>query len=122
MVDVDEKKNYLLISGKEFGYFHTKTDRVFYKQKHPDWPIYVANKDTTVRVPLSLEIISGMMTTDNIYTCALDKSLRKWDKQSGELIETFALHQGTPSAMDISEDESQLVSVDLMGNIIFQDL
>lgn len=97
-------------------------DSVFYQNKHPDWPIYVADKDTTVNVPLNLEIISGIMTADNIYTLGLDKSLRKWEKQSGELIETYSLHRGTPSAMDISKDESQLVTVDLLGKIHFWNL
>ena len=62
------------------------------------------------------------MTADNIYTLGLDKSLRKWEKQSGELIETYSLHRGTPSAMDISKDESQLVTVDLLGKIHFWNL
>jgi len=122
LIDVDDQNNYLMLSGKEFSFFDTKADSIVYSQKHPDWPIYVADKDTTVKVPLHLEIISGIITTYTIYTCGLDKSLRKWDKQSGELMNTYLLSKNTPSAMDIAKDGGQLVIVDLGGNIQFQEL
>ncbi|MEJ4088308.1 hypothetical protein [Galbibacter orientalis] len=122
LMDVDENRNYMLLSGKEFSYYNKKMDSLLFKQKHPNWPIYVADKDTTVNVPLSLEIISGLMTTNNIFTLGLDKSFRKWDKHSGELLKTYTLYQNTPTAMDLAEDESQLVIVDLGGAIKFQEL
>ena len=107
---------------KEFGFFDTKADSLRYTQQHPDWPVYVADKDTIINVPLSLEITSGIITVNTIYTCGLDKSLRRWDKQSGNLLTTYPPCENTPSAMDISQDQEQLVIVDLGGGITFQEL
>ncbi|MDG3581240.1 WD40 repeat domain-containing protein [Galbibacter pacificus] len=122
LADVDSEANFLLIDGKEFGYYNTASDSLYYSKKHPDWPIYLADKDTTVNVPLNLEVITGLMTKGHLYTYGLDKSIRKWNKPSGAIVETYSKHRATPSAMDITQDRSQLVTVDLKGGIEFWDL
>ena len=122
IVDVDDEKNLLLVGGKEFAFYNQKNDSTYFKKKHPNWPIHLPGKDSIVNVPLNLEIISGLTTKKSIYTYGLDKSIRKWDKSSGNLTDTYSKHKGTPSGMDISEDESQLVTVDLLGKVQFLDL
>ncbi len=122
LIDVDHEGNCLLFSNKQFAFYSKETDDFRFQKRHPDWPMYIADRDTTIYIPLSLHLISGVLTEKHIYTCGLDKSIRKWDKLSGELIETFLQHPGTISAVALSEDESQLVSVDLMGEVKFWDL
>lgn len=122
IVDVDDEKNLLLVGGKEFTLYNQKNDSVYFKKKHPNWPIHLPAKDSIVNVPLNLEIISGLIAKKSIYTYGLDKSVRKWDKLSGNLTKTYTDHKGTPSGMDIAEDESQLVTVDLLGEIEFWNL
>lgn len=122
LIDVDRNENYLLLSGKQFSFYNPKSDSTVFTKKHPNWPIYLANKDSILNVPLNLEITLGLMTTTAIYTSGLDKSLRKWDKSNGELLETYSHYRNTPSAMAIAEDESQLVVVNLGGQVKFQEL
>ena len=122
LIDVDRNENYLLLSGKQFSFYNPKADSTVFTKKHPNWPIYLANKDSILNVPLNLEITLGLMTTTAIYTSGLDKSLRKWDKSNGELLETYSHYRNTPSAMAIAEDESQLVVVNLGGQVKFQEL
>lgn len=122
LADVDDENNLLLTGGKEFAFYHSEQDSVYYRKAHPDWPIYLADRDTIVNVPLSLEINFALMTGESVYTCGLDKSLRKWDKRSGALAETFSSHRNTPSGMDMNTGKTQLVTVDLGGNIRFWDL
>lgn len=122
LVDVDHEENFLMMGGKEFAFYSSQHDSIYYKKKHPDWPIHIPEKDTIVNIPISRDLITGLLTENNIYTIGLDRSLRKWDKQSGNLIETYLKHKGSISAMDITKDRSQLVTVDLEGEIEFWDL
>ena len=119
---VDDKKNILLIKGKEFAFYNSKLDSVLYKKNHPNWPIHLSDKDSIVNVPLSLEVISGFATNKFVYTYGLDKSIRKWSKLSGDLTETYSKHKGTLSGMDINNYENQLVTVDLLGKIRFWEM
>lgn len=122
IADVDDKKNILLIKGKEFAFYNSKLDSVLYKKKHPNWPIHLPDKDSIVNAPLSLEVISGFATNKFIYTYGLDKSIRKWSKSTGNLTETYSKHKGTLSGMDINDCENQLVTVDLLGEILFWEM
>lgn len=124
IVDVDDDKNMLMIGNgdKDFFFYNYEIDSVFYQKKHPDWPIHIPEKDSIVYVPLSLEIISGAMANKFAYTYGLDKSIRKWNKLTGELLETNSKHKGTISGIHINKRKNQLVTVDLLGGIQFWDL
>lgn len=122
IADVDDEENILLIRGKEFAFYNSKMDSVFYKKKHPNWPIHLPDKDSIVNVPLNLEVISGFATNKFVYTYGLDKSIRKWSKSSGNLTETYSKHKGTLSGMDMNNYENQLVTVDLLGKIRFWEM
>ena len=125
ITDIDTEKNIVLLGGKEFTFYNSELDSVLYKEKHPNWPIHISGKegkDSIVNVPLSLEVLSGLASPKFIYTYGLDKSIRKWGKLSGDLVETYTGHKGTISGMDSNKDKTQLVTVDLLGNIKFLDL
>ncbi|WP_439488331.1 WD40 repeat domain-containing protein [Algoriphagus sp.] len=120
--DVDAKGNYLMLGGKEFLYWDTRSDSVEFRKKHPDWPIYITDEDSLVHVPLSLELLDGRITDQSIITVGLDKTLRFWEKTSGELLKTQAKHRYSIAGIDVNKDHSQMVSVDLDGKIEFLDL
>ena len=120
--DVDALGNYLFLSGKEFSFLKAGSDSVQFRKKHLDWPVYIADADSMVHVPLSLELLDGKMTDQDIITVGLDKTIRFWDKNSGELNMTHTAHRASISAMAINKDQSQMVSVDLGGNAIFMDI
>lgn len=122
IADVDDDKNLVLVGSKEFTFYDPNKDHIYFKKKHPNWPIHLPGKDSIVNVPLHLEIISGFTTKKFIYTYGLDKSIREWDKLTGKLTKTYTEHKATLSGMDISQDESQLVSVDLLGKVHFLNL
>lgn len=112
----------LAISDKNFIVMNINSDSILIKKKHPDWPIYVKSKDTTVKVPVSLALTDVISTEKHIYSSSIDKSIRKWNVENGELIEDLLGHKATISALSLSKDETQLVSVDLKGVIKFWDL
>ncbi|WP_118195685.1 WD40 repeat domain-containing protein [Albibacterium indicum] len=122
IADVDDNRNVLIMGGKEFAFYDTREDSIIYTRSHPNWPIYVPQQDSIVNIPLSLEVLFGLTSNKSIYTLGLDKSIREWNKWSGRLIKTYSKHRGTPSGMDITADESQLVTVDLLGKICFWNL
>jgi WD40 repeat protein len=120
--DVYSAKRVLAISDKNFILQNTNSDSLLFEKKHPDWPIYVKSRDTTVRVPVSLALTDVISTEKNIYSSSIDKSIRKWNVENGELIEDLLGHEATISALSLSKDETQLVSVDLKGCIKFWSL
>lgn len=57
-----------------------------------------------------------------IFTSSIDKSIRKWNIDNGELIDDLLGHKATISSLSLSNYETQLVSVDLKGGVKFWDL
>ena len=101
IADVDTEKNIVLLDGKEFTFYNSELDSILYKQKHPNWPIHISGKegkDSIVNVPLNLEVLSGLANSKFIYTYGLDKSIRKWNKSSGDLAATSSI--STPPSED----------------------
>jgi len=112
----------LAISDKNLILKNINTDSVLFERKHPDWPIYVSSRDTTIKVPVSLALTDAVSTKNHIYSSSIDKSIRKWNVENGELIEDLLGHKATISSLSLSKDETQLVSVDLKGGIKFWNL
>ncbi|HKL03658.1 MAG TPA: hypothetical protein VJ911_08280, partial [Cryomorphaceae bacterium] len=77
IVDIDNQGNALSLSHTEFMVYNTIDDSLMYKNKHPDWPIYVARLDTTMRAPVSLHLTNGLFSENNVYTSSVDRSIRK---------------------------------------------
>lgn len=120
--DLYSSDKVLSISDKKFILKNIKTDSVLFERTHPNWPIYVSSQDTTVKVPVSFALTDVVSTEKYIFSASIDKSIRKWDVENGELIDDLLGHRATISSLSVSEDENQLVSVDLKGNIKFWDL
>lgn len=119
---IDASNNMLLINDTNFQYYNAAIDSTSPKKQHEDWPYYVKEQDTTLRIPLQLALTVGELTEEYIFTAGIDRSIRKWNKTNGQHLEDIIKHKATISAMDISPDASQLVSVDLKGGILFYEI
>ncbi|WP_047419536.1 hypothetical protein [Cellulophaga sp. Hel_I_12] len=119
---IDASNNMLLINDTNFQYYNAAIDSTSPKKQHEDWPYYVKEQDTTLRIPLQLALTVGELTEEYIFTAGIDRSIRKWNKTNGQHLEDIIKHKATISAMDIAPDASQLVSVDLKGGILFYEI
>lgn len=119
---IDKSGNMLVFHDKNFQYYKANKDSVSFKRHHQDWPYYWKEKDTLIRIPFQLTLTAGILTEKYIYTAGVDRSIRKWNKQNGQLNEEIIKHRATISAIDLSFDQSQIVSVDLKGGILFHDV
>ena len=120
--DIDASGNMLLFLGKDFQFYSVNADSVSFRKNHRDWPYYLKEQDTVVRIPLQLDLTAGQLTDEYIYTAGIDRSVRKWSNTDGRHIEDIIEHKATISAMDSSPDQSQIVSVDLKGGILFSEV
>lgn len=119
--DIDEKGNMLLFYDKDFAFYRFDADSVAFRKHHEDWPYYLKEQDTVVRIPIQLALTVGQLTDQYIFTAGIDRSIRKWSKDDGQLVQDIVEHKATISAIDFSPDQSQIVSVDLKGGIIFSN-
>jgi len=120
--DIDESGNMLLFNDKDFKYYNASVDSVSFRRHHEDWPYYLKEQDTIIRIPLQLSLTVGQLTDQYIFTAGIDRSIRKWSKIDGQHIEDILEHKATISAIELSPDQSQLVSVDLKGGILFSEM
>lgn len=119
---IDELGNMLLFSDKEFHLYNAFADSVSFRNRHSDWPYYLKEQDTIVRIPLQLSLTVGQLTDEYIFTSGVDRSIRKWSKFDGQHLKDIIEHKATISAIACSPDQSQIVSVDLKGGILFSDI
>lgn len=122
LADIDSFGNMLLYDDKYFQYYNTSADTVAFRKNHEYWPYYWQEQDTIVKIPLQLSLTVGQLTDQFIFTAGVDRSIRKWSKVDGQQIAEITEHRATVSALDLSSDQSQLVSVDLKGGIHFHEL
>ncbi len=122
LVDVDESGNLLLLEHNRLKVYGSNADTLVLDTKHPDWPFYLAAQDSIVHIPLQLKLTDARFTKDYIFTAGVDRSIRKWEKSTFDILETLTNHRATISALDVSPNQTQLVSVDLKGGIHFGDL
>lgn len=67
-------------------------------------------------------LTDAKMTNDKIVTSSIDRSVRIWDKKSGELIKVILGHKGSVNKIKISPQANQVVSIDLKGGIKFTSI
>lgn len=91
-----------------------------HKITHPNFPFEVHGK--TVDVPIQLALTSCRILNDKLITAGADRTLRIWDIETGELINTYTGHSGSISNIDISPNHKQIASVSLRGELRFWDL
>ncbi|PQJ79873.1 hypothetical protein [Polaribacter porphyrae] len=121
LTDIDDNGDLLLLNFNEFQIFGLESDSIIYKRKHPYY-IYKFQNGDTLHDPYHLKLTDALFGKSKIYTSSLDQSIRVWNKTDGRLIDEWYTHNGTISALDIADNQKQMVSVDLKGKIKFWNL
>ncbi len=122
IVDIDNQGNILLMNHNKALLYNRENDSITFSVNHPSWIFYNTKGEMLGEIPLSLKLTEGKFTEKQIFTGGIDRSIRVWNKESGKLIDSWTEHKATISGLALNNDQSQLVSVDLKGNIRFWDL
>lgn len=69
-----------------------------------------------------MNLTTAKFAKNKVFTASIDRSIRVWDKKTGELLKSLTSHKGTVNKLRVANDESQLVSIDLKGGIQFWNL
>lgn len=90
---------------------------------HPNWPLPNPEKESEVfEIPYQMQLNAAKFARNKIYTAGIDRSIRVWDKESGQLLQTLQGHKGSISKLKVSPNQAQVVSVDLKGVIRFWEV
>ncbi|WP_333693648.1 hypothetical protein [Flavobacterium sp.] len=136
--DIDEHGNILSVDFNTCYLFENENKKNKFEVKHPNWlryykdfPKYEIYKkqnpnDFTDDGYLIMEGYHMQLTMvrfikDKICTASIDRSIRVWDKSTGNLIDSLTGHKGTVNKIKVNNNNDQLVSVDLKGGIKFWD-
>lgn len=137
--DMDNLGNILSIDFNEcskYNIFSKKNDFVL---KHPNWLRYLKdypNYENMVKnspqeftkdgflimEDYSMQLTMVKFAKNKIYTASIDRSIRIWDKESGNMIDTLTGHKATVNKIKVNKSETQIVSVDLKGGIKFWNI
>lgn len=121
--DMDPEGNFLSIDFNECTKHEALSKSAAFKVKHPNWLLpNIENETEVYEIPFQMQLNAAKFAKNFIYTASIDRSVRVWDKSSGELIKTLSGHKGSISKMKVSENENQVVTVDLKGIIKFWDV
>lgn len=121
--DMDNNGNFLSINFNECTKYDANNNFSSFKIMHPNWPLPNAENNSEVyEIPYQMQLNAAKFAKKYIYTASIDRSLRVWDKNSGKLITTLQGHKGSISKLKVTNEETQLVSIDLKGVIKFWDV
>lgn len=121
--DMDNNGNFLLLNFNECTKYDANKNFVSFKLMHPNWPLPNPENNTEVfEIPYQMQLNAAKFAKNFIYTASIDRSIRVWDKNTGKLITTLKGHKGSISKLKVTNDETQVVSVDLKGVIKFWDV
>lgn len=122
IVDIDKDRKLLMLMKNECFLYNPDLGETTIAVKHPNYPVRNSDGDLFGEEPVSMTISKARFFGSNYFvTGGIDKSLRVWDKTSGELMQTLLLHHASVSGIDINDSHSQMVSVDLKGGIYFTE-
>lgn len=122
LMDIDSQGNILLFNHNEALFYDRNSDSIKFRVSHPCWIYFDSEEKMLGEIPLSMKLTKGKLADNRIFTAGIDRSIRVWSYEVGELLDSWTGHQATISDLGVNSEQSQLVSVDLKGNIKFWDL
>ena len=122
IIDIDNKHNILLIDDNKFIKYSFKNDSILYSKTHPSYIRILKRGDTIKDTYMKLKLTAGRFINNKILTAGVDRSIRIWDSKSGTLLNDLIGHSASITAIDISSNIKQFVSVDAKGGIKFWSL
>jgi WD40 repeat protein len=121
--DMDSEGNFLSLNYNECTKYNSNTHQPEFKVKHPNWITHdIYDESKVYEDPYSMNLTTAKFAKNKIFTASIDRSIRVWDKKTGELLKSLTDHKATVNKLKVSKDESQLVSIDLKGGIQFLNL
>ncbi len=137
--DMDNQGNILSVDFNECAKYSTVSKRNEFVVKHPNWlrdirdyPNYQNslkqspedfNQDgLLVMNGYSMQLTMVRFAKNKVYTASIDRSIRVWNKETGNLLHSLTGHKATVNKIKVNTDQSQLVSIDLKGGIKFWDI
>jgi WD40 repeat protein len=120
LADMDGKGNYLSIDFNECSKYNSISNKAEFKVRHPNWPLQNTENEAEVfEIPYQMQLTTAKFAGNRIYTAGIDRTVRVWNKETGNYIKTLTGHTGTINKMAISGNERQMVSADLKGGVKF---
>jgi|GEM_PF-6609496 len=119
-IDIDPNNYLLLINDNEFICYDLKNKKIKMQEEHPYW-IYSKKKGDTSLIGSHYKLTKAKFGNGKIVTGSYDRTIRVWNIENNVLQGEVA-HSATVSGLDISDDGSQAVSVDMKGMIKFTNL
>ncbi len=135
--DIDREDNILSINFNICELYSTRNNKSIFTLQHPSWLRKVesiggedAARTAGLKVSngyfedpnYQMAITYARFSKNKIFTSSIDRSIRIWDKSTGQLVNSLTGHQATINKMKVSKFGTQLVSVDLKGGIRFWDI
>jgi WD40 repeat protein len=121
--DMDKDGNLLFLNYNECIKYNSNTAKVEFQVKHPNWITHdIEDNSKVYEDQYSMYLTTARFAKNKIFTASIDRSIRVWDKETGELLKSLTDHKGTVNKLRVSKDEKQLVSVDLKGGIQFWNI
>jgi len=121
--DMDSEGNFLSLNYNECTKYNSNTHQPEFKVKNPNWITHdIYDESKVYEDPYSMNLTTAKFAKNKIFTASIDRSVRVWDKKTGELLKSLTDHKATVNKLKVSKDESQLVSIDLKGGIQFLNL
>lgn len=134
--DIDEKGNILSVDFNTCALFDYQSKKNVFTLKHPNWlryykdypnyenlkkqnPDHFTADGYLIMEDYSMQLTMVKFIKDKICTASIDRSIRVWDKETGNLLDTFKGHRATVNRIKVNKLGNQLVSIDLKGGIKF---
>ncbi|WP_281321842.1 WD40 repeat domain-containing protein [Flavobacterium aestivum] len=124
LTDIDREGNFLFVNYNECTKYNSTSGKTEFQVKHPNWITHNSEDYNKVyEEPYSMQLTTARFAKNKIYTASIDRSIRVWNKETGELLKSLTDdHKATVNRLKVSKDENQLVSVDLKGSIQFWNI
>lgn len=134
ITDIDDSNNILSVDFNVCKLHNTKDNKELFTFKHPSWlrPVESIGGEDAARTNglvvkngyfedpnYQMALTSAKFGRNKIFTSGIDRSIRIWDKNTGQLLNSLTGHKATVNKIKVSMDNSQLVSIDLKGGIKF---
>lgn len=137
--DMDIEGNYLSVDYNECAKYNSTTKQNDFVLKHPNWlrdlkdypnyenwikesPEKYTEDGLYITKDYSMQLTMVRFAKNKIYTASIDRSIRVWDKETGNLLRSLTGHKATVNKIKVNTDQSQLVSIDLKGGIKFWEI
>lgn len=132
--DIDSLNNVLSLNFNIAEFIDAKQEKKLFSVMHPSMlrPVESMGGEDAARTQglklqdgyfedphYQMALTTAKFAKNKIYTASIDRSIRVWDKNNGQLLDSYTGHKATINKLKISKDESQIVSIDLLGGIKF---